>query len=175
MADYIDIYSDVKTATAANAAQIFASRVVPALIDIWLARSGGLSDVVVETTSENFSYLFDIGHERLIAAYGTSQGRIGGARDSARMRHHPLGGGRPYHRGHAIPHKLGGSLDINLVPQLGRINIGPFRKLERRAVKTPGAFYFTFWKYSGQSQTPVGVDQGLLVPGQTPEIATFEN
>jgi hypothetical protein len=175
MANYIGIYSDVKAATAANASQIFATRVIPALINIWLARSGGLSDDVVETTSANFSYLFDIGNERLIAAWGISQGRIGDERDSARMRQHPLSAGRPYHRGHAIPHRLGGSLDINLVPQLGRINIGPFRELERRAVATPGVLYFTFWKYGGPSQTPVGVDQGLLVPGQTPEIATFGN
>ena len=73
-----------------------------------------------------------------------------------------------YHRGHAIPHTLGGPTDINLVPQLGRINVGQFRTLEKRAVATPGSLYFTYWSYartraagrSSASQTPVAVDQG---------------
>lgn len=175
MADYVGIYSEVEIANAVNAPQVFAARVVPALIDIWLGASGGLSDNVVETTSDNFSYLFDIGQERLIAAWGVSRGRFGGARDASRMKGFPLSAGATYHRGHAIPHRLGGSLDINLVPQLGQINIGPFRELERKAVATPGALYFTFWTYRGASQTPAGVDQGLLIPGKTPKIRRFAN
>ena len=70
MANYIGIYSDVKAAAAANAPQVFAARVIPALIDILLEASSGLSGDVVQTTSANFSYLFDIGSERLIAAWG---------------------------------------------------------------------------------------------------------
>lgn len=175
MANYVSIYAEVEIANAVNAPQVFAARVVPALVDIWLGASGGLSDNVVETTSDSFSYLFDIGHERLIAAWGISRGRFGGARDASRMKGFPLSAGATYHRGHAVPHRLGGALDINLVPQLGRINIGPFRELERKAVATPGALYFTFWTYRGSSQTPVGVDQGLLIPGETPKIRRFGN
>jgi hypothetical protein len=175
MASYVSIYSDVEIATAANASQVFSTQVIPALINIWLDQSHGASDDIVQTTSADFFYLFDIGRERLIAAWGISQGRFGGERDSSRMKGHPLSAGQSYHRGHAIPHRLGGSLDINLVPQLGRINIGPFRELERRATATPGALYFTFWKYQGTSQTPDGVDQGLLVPGEVPRIVAFGN
>jgi hypothetical protein len=40
---------------------------------------------------------------------------------------------------------------------------------------TPGALYFTFWTYRGASQPSVGVNQGLLVAGKTPEIASFGN
>jgi hypothetical protein len=175
MANYVSIYSEVEIATAANASEIFSTRVIPALINIWLDQCPGASDEVVQTTSADFSYLFDIGRERLIAAWGMSQGRFGGERDFSRMRHHPLSAGLSYHRGHAIPHRLGGSLDINLVPQLGRINTGPFRELERRAVATPGALYFTFWKYPGSGQTPDSVDQGLLIPGEIPKIVAFGN
>jgi hypothetical protein len=175
MALYTSIASIVQGATAANAPEVFAAQVIPRLVDIWLTSSAGLSDDVVETTASNFSYLFDIGKQRLIAAWGISRGRFGKDRDAQRMKGFPLSAGAKYHRGHAIPHRLGGPLDINLVPQLGAINIGGFRALERRAVATPGALYFTFWKYRGQSQTPVGVDQGLLIAGRAPEISSFGN
>jgi len=77
-----------------------------------------------------------------------------------------------YHRGHAIPHTLGGATDINLVPQLGAVNVGAFRALERAAVATPGALYFTYWSYRGSrlrtarghdepGQVPTAVEQGL--------------
>jgi hypothetical protein len=92
------------------------------------------------------------------------------------MAGHPLSAGPHYHRGHAIPHTLGGPTDINLVPQSGSVNVGAFRVLERRAVKTPGSLYFTYWTYrSRDAQTPVSVDQGLLVPGEPPEIRHHSN
>jgi hypothetical protein len=175
MANYVSIYAEVEVATPVNAPRVFAARVVPALVDIWLRASSGVSGDVVETTCADFSYLFDVGRERLIAAWGFSRGRFAGARDTGRMQGFPLSAGATYHRGHAIAHRLGGELDINLVPQLGQINIGPFRELERSAIATPGALYFTFWKYRNASQTPVGVDQGLLIAGETPRIRSFAN
>jgi len=128
------------------------------------------------------TYLFDIAAERLIAAWGISKGRHVGARDASRMAGHPLSAGPHYHRGHAIPHTLGGPTDINLVPQLGRINVGPFRPFEKKAVATPGSLYFTYWIYGSAAarigtptQTPTGVDQGLLIAGQMPQIARHGN
>ena len=123
-----------------------------------------------------FSYLFDIAPQRLIAAWGVSHGKFAGPRDDARMAGHPRGGGPLYHRGHAIAHTLGGQTDINLVPQLGSVNIGPFRVLEKRAVATPGALYFSYWMYGKpQDQKPTGVQQGLLAPGDAPDVRTFPN
>jgi hypothetical protein len=131
---------------------------------------------IVETSSSNFSYLFDISAQRLIAAYSVSKGKHTGKRDSTRMRGSPLGGPKGYHRGHAIPHTLGGPLDINLVPQKGEVNIGKFRLLEIKAVDTPGAFYFTYWKYPpNDSQRPIGVYQGLLIPGRPAQITEHRN
>jgi hypothetical protein len=138
---------------------------------------------VIETTTSEFSYLFDIQAERLIAAWGISRGRHGGTRDKARMAGHPNSAGPRYHRGHAIPHTLGGTTDINLVPQLGSINVGPFRLLEKKAVATPGSLYFTYWIYAGSrptrdghpGQTPTSVDQGLLIAGQQPLIQHYGN
>lgn len=152
--------------------------VVPYLVDVWLddyertTRDGD----IVETTSSGFSYLFDVKHERLIAAWGVSGGPHQGVRDKARMAGHPLSAGPKYHRGHAIPHSLGGPTDINLVPQMGSVNVGPFRELEREAVRTPGALYFTYWSYQGsKGQTPSGVEQGLLYPGRAPLLRTHGN
>jgi hypothetical protein len=154
------------------------SRVIEYLVGIWIddycARSK--TNDIVETSVSDFSYLFDVSGERLLAAFGISNGRFGGARDASRMAGHPLSAGPLYHRGHAIPHTLGGPTDINLVPQRGSVNIGPFRKLERAAVATPGALYFTYWEYPrGDTQLPVGVDQGLLIPGQKPQVTTHPN
>ena len=152
--------------------------IVERLLPLWLddyARRRSSHDIV-ETTAGDFSYLFDIHAQRLIAAWGVSKGRHAGKRDASRMAGHPLSAGPHYHRGHAIPHTLGGPTDINLVPQLGRVKIGPFRPLERRAVATEGSFYFTYWQYAdASSQTPSGVDQGLIIPGLSPDIRHHGN
>ncbi|MFL5579668.1 MAG: DNA/RNA non-specific endonuclease [Gemmatimonadaceae bacterium] len=180
MPKYDHLAGLMRTVTDADPDVSFATHVLPYLIDTWLEdyARGAASDGVVETKSSGFSYLFDVGHERLIAAWGISRGRHDGARDKSRMAGHPLSAGQHYHRGHAIPHTLGGPTDINLVPQLGAVNVGPFRALEREAVATPGALYFTYWVYGRRDprdQTPTGVEQGLLVPGTEPKIHRFTN
>ena len=178
MASYPRLAQLCAGATADNSGSIFANDVVPYLMDVWLsdyARSAATSDIV-ETTVERFSYLFDIAAGRLIAAWGISKGRHGGSRDAARMAGHPQSAGPHYHRGHAIAHRLGGPTDINLVPQRASVNVGPFRVLETRAIMNPGSLYFTYWSYGRQSaQRPVSVDQGLLVPGRSPEIRAHSN
>jgi hypothetical protein len=170
--------------TFASSATDFNNRVVPYLIDCWLddyLKSVQTSDIV-ETRNGAFSYLFDISSGRLISAWGISQGRHAVPREVQRMRGFPLSAGPNYHRGHAIPHTLGGPTDINLVPQLGKVNVGPFRPLEKRAVATPGSLYFTYWTYAAArpaggapGQTPAGVDQGLLIPGRMPVIVHHGN
>jgi hypothetical protein len=163
---------------ADEAQKFFTMQVVPRLVDVWLSdyeRSAKAPDIV-ETTVTGFSYLFDVAAERLIAAWGVSHGRHAAARDKSRMAGHPLSAGPMYHRGHAIPHTLGGPTDINLVAQRGSINVGPFRELEKRAVATPGSLYFTYWKYANANdQKPVKVEQGLLVPGQPLVVREFVN
>jgi hypothetical protein len=156
----------------------FESRLVPYLIDQWLdeyCASHGPGEIV-ETRVDEFSYLFDIAPGRLIAAWGVSRGPNHAKRDAARMRGHPLSDGSNYHRGHAIPHSLGGPTDINLVPQLGSLNVGAFRRLERAAVATPGALYFTYWIYGPRDgQKPRFVEQGLLLPNGAPDIVRHAN
>jgi len=162
---------------------VAASRLAPCLVEIWLndySRVASEYDVV-ETKDEGFSYLFDISAERLIAAWGVSKGKDASPRAiiATRMKGHPLTniiGGKRYHRGHAVPHTMGGRTDINLVPQLGLINSGPFQELERLAVVTPGSLYFTYWSYpDSRTQRPSGVEQGCLIAGSIPKIVNFRN
>ncbi len=72
------------------------------------------------------------------------------------MAGHPLSDGPHYHRGHASPHTLGGPTDIKLVPQLGSVNVEPFRDLERRAVATLAIGYTRPEAGSGRSTSSKG-------------------
>jgi hypothetical protein len=178
MPSYPKLASLVANLTPANSSRVFAKDVIPYLVDEWIhdyERTVRQSDLV-ETTSSDFFYLFDIRPGRLVAAWGISHGRHGAPRDASRMRGHPLSAGSHYHRGHAVPHTLGGGTDINLVTQLGSLNIGAFRALEREAVATPGSLYFTYWVYDQPyQQQPISVEQGLLCPGRAPDVRTHSN
>ena len=136
MPNYSAVHAALPALPASAPETTFTDRVVPLLVDAWLHEYNHHTPSldVVEVAVGGFCFLFDLKHERLIAAWGVSHGRHGAPRDRARMGGHPLGAGGGYHRGHAIPHTLGGPTDINLVPQLGAINVGPFRALERDAL-----------------------------------------
>lgn len=178
MPEYPGIDRQLLHLTPGAADGAFEAQVVPCLIDVWLEHYDRTSPDgdIAEVIQDGFHHLFDAGRERLVAAWGISRGRHGGPRDRYRMAGHPLSAGKRYHRGHAIPHTLGGGTDINLVPQLGTINVGEFRALEILAVATPGALYFTYWMYGDDaSQTPSAVEQGLLMPGGSPDIRRFRN
>jgi hypothetical protein len=184
MTMYPDLPDLVLTLDEYSSESGFVDRVIPYLVDRWLDHYSETSGPthIVETTDGGFSYLFDVSLQRLVSAWGISRGRHQGARDASRSSGHPLTAGKKYHRGHAIPHTLGGPMDINLVAQLGKVNVGPFRPLEKMAVATPGSLYFTYWIYtpahaepSRPRQTPTGVDQGLLIAGQMPVIVRHGN
>jgi hypothetical protein len=135
---------------------------------------------IVGVFIDGFSYLFDAGAgERLIAAYGESNGPNPSARDGERLKGHPIEdrGRKTWVAGHAISHRLGGQADVNLVRQSALMNNRQFKSMEYRAVQTAGAFYFTHWHYdkTKDSQTPDGVDQGLIRPDGKIEISYFSN
>jgi hypothetical protein len=178
MPEYPRLASLLGTINPAVSERAFESDILPYLQQIWLDdyTSTASDSDIIQVSPDNFSYLFDVAAGRLIAAWGISRGEHKGDRPSSRMKKHPKGAGVLYHRGHAIPHTLGGGTDINLVAQLGSVNIGPFRPLEIEAVATPGAFYFTYWMYAaGKSQKPKAVEQGLLIAGRPPDIRRHKN
>ena len=180
MISYAPLQGMVRSLSKSLSPGEFERQVVPALVDLWLddyAGRWGKGDIV--STRDGLiraEFLFDIAAERLIGAWALSRGKSHELRDASRMRGAPLGGGKLYHRGHAIPHSMGGGLDINLVPQLGRINIGDFRRLEIRAVDLPGSIYFSHWIYeSAKSQKPSFVYQGLLAAGSAADVTRHVN
>ena len=135
-----------------------------------------LVDIADSTTS--FKYLFDITLGRNIAAFGVpafAQHK----RDASRMAGHPLSDGADFHRGHLMAHSIGGGTDINLVPQLGKLNIGEFRVLERKvrdlAKQNLRCFYFVRTIYSGASQTPRLFEQCVIYPNKTIAYSLHKN
>ena len=141
-------------------------------------RSAELLQVDVAEPATSFHYLFDITLERNIVAFGVpafSQHK----RDSSRMAGHPLSAGANFHRGHLMAHSIGGGTDINLVPQLGKLNIGEFRVLERKvrdlAKQNLQCFYFVRTIYDGDSQTPRLFEQCIVFPNKTIAYSLHKN
>jgi len=123
----------------------------------------------LDESGTSFTYLFDINLQRTIVAYGVpifSKHR----RDAGRMAGHPLSAGPDFHRGHLMAHSIGGGTDINLVPQLGKLNIGQFRVLERKvrdlAMKNLPCLYFVRPIYTNKSQTPGMFEQCVILPSK---------
>jgi hypothetical protein len=129
-----------------------------------------------EVNLEGANYIFDESSQRLIMAWAISKGKSNQDRDTPRMKNIPKGGGNDTHRGHAIAHTLGGGLDINIVPQLGSLNIGLFRCLENEAIRLPGVIYYTFWFYADSvSQKPTHVHQGIVRENCSVDERKFSN
>lgn len=180
MMNYGPLQGLVTRMPADIATAAFKARVVPMLVDCWLddysIRWKGDQIVTTRNGLVEAEVLFDVAAGRLIAAWAINQGKSDQLRDKARMRGASVGGDRHYHRGHAIPNSMGGGLDINLVPQLGRINIGAFRRLDNRTIDHAGSLYFSYWIYgSDKAQRPNHIHQGLLTPGRAPEISRHVN
>jgi hypothetical protein len=154
------------------------NRVIPYLRKVWLNDYDRHTPEheIVAVNLNRYSYLFDAAAQHLIAAWVISNGPVAHERDRSRMQGYPLTEESGYHRGHVIPHQLGGLCDINLVDQRGSLNIKEFRRLEKLAVATPGSLYFTYWQYdASRGDIPAFVDQGLLIPGQPADIVTHVN
>jgi hypothetical protein len=125
-----------------------------------------------------FFYLFDLTLQRNVVAWG-QPGYVTHRRDTGRMSGHPLGGDSRYHRGHLMSHGTGGGTDINLVPQLGRLNTGAFRRLERLvrslAQQHRRCLYFVRTLYSAAGQMPRAIEQCVIQPSKVVSYAIHAN
>jgi len=158
---------------------------IPAsLVDLWCNDyyssnpSAELFQVNLKSSNTVFTYLFDIPLQRTIVAYGVPVfSKV--PRDPGRMAGHPNSGGPSFHRGHLIAHSIGGGTDINLVPQLGKLNIGQFRILEKYvrslAEQNRASLYFVRPIYTDKSQTPAMFEQCVLVPPKSLTYALHKN
>jgi hypothetical protein len=147
------------------------------LLDLWLDDylrthlQAELVTVTVNAEGSSFTYLFDIARERMVGVVGLPT-FVKHKRDAGRMAGHPLSQGPAYHRGHLIAHSIGGGADINLVPQLGSLNIGQFRIIERLVRKLAQenvyCLYFVRTIYPKDSssgkptQLPSFIEQGVV-------------
>ncbi len=155
------------------------------LLPLWCddyAASNPLAEVVQvdlgEPSGPRFSYLFDLIPQRNVVAWGVPA-YVSHKRDAARMSGHPRGGDSRYHRGHLMSHGTGGCTDINLVPQLGRLNIGAFRQLERLvrslAQRHQNCLYFVRTIYGDSSQLPRQIEQCVIQPSKAVSYAIHDN
>lgn len=161
--------------------------IAPYLIDVWVSdyiRYTRLPSLrsLAEIDIEDFFYLFDLHNERLVAAWGLSEGLKGGgvSDDGPRVK-----ANYSSTWGHAIAHIMGGGGGVVLLRQFDQLDDGSFNKLETQALGAPAALYFNFWNYDGApgvpiegsqklapSQIPISIDRGLIIPGRPPSIAT---
>jgi hypothetical protein len=133
---------------------------------------------IAEPHGPPFSYLFDLTPQRNVVAWGVPA-YVTSKRDATRMQGHPLGGDDRYHRGHLMSHATGGGTDINLVPQLGSVNIGAFRRLERLvralAQQHQTCLYFVRTIYRDASQMPGQIEQCVIQPSGSVSYAIHAN
>ena len=148
-------------------------------VDEYVSRVHPDPDDLVEVDPGNgFRYPFDLagtlrgdatGREPRVAGvwgYSTS----GSGRDQSRMRGHPRPRAASDDRGHLIACAAGGGYDINLVAMDATLNRGlsvpgaRFRRMERLACATPGAFYFVRLQYVDDTARPSAF-QVVDVPG----------
>jgi len=129
-----------------------------------------LVEVDLKESGVALAYLFDIRLERTVWPMACPV-FARGKRDAGRMAGHPNSAGPTFHRGHLIAHSIGGGMDINLVPQLGKLNIGEFRILERRvrdlAKRNANCLYFVRPIYNDKSQIPSMFEQGAILASKS--------
>ena len=147
-------------------------RLVPLWCDDYYRENAGaeLVEVDLKEAGAALTYLFDLHLERVIVAFGVPA-FAKGKRDAGRMAGHPNSAGPAFHRGHLMAHSIGGGMDINLVPQLGKLNIGEFRILERRvrdlAKQSANCLYFVRPIYKDKSQIPSMFEQGAILASKS--------
>lgn len=158
----------------------FPENLVPLWCDDYSSSSPDAELVAVDLddSGTSFTYLFDIHLQRTIVAYGVPI-FAKRSRDVSRMAGHPNSSGPEYHRGHLMAHSLGGGMDINLVPQLGKLNIGEFRVLERKvrdlAKRNVSCLYFVRSIYTDHSQKPGMFEQCVILPTSSLIYALHKN
>lgn len=123
--------------------------------------------------------------DRIIGVYGRIS-HTNTKRDTSRMKGFigpftKLNKYKDFDKGHFISHKINGSLDQNLYPQLKEINRGwskqgkLFRSLEKYCEENPNAFVFTRPIYTNLSWIPRFIDYGIFTKEYGLLLNRFDN
>jgi len=153
---------------------------IPLWCDDYAFTSPSAQIVEVETgeSGASFSYLFDLTLDRNIVACGIPSASKH-QRDRSRMARYPLANSARYDRGHIMANATGGGCDINLVPQLAKVNRVQFRVLERKILELARdqmqSFYFVRCLYTNTTQFPAAFEQGIIQPNSRLLYATHNN
>jgi hypothetical protein len=153
---------------------------IPIWCDDYAFTSPSAQIVEVETgeSGASFSYLFDLTLDRNIVACGIPSASKH-QRDRSRMAGHPLANSARYDRGHLMANATGGGCDINLVPQLAKVNRVQFRVLERKVLELSRdqmqCFYFVRCLYTNTTQIPAAFEQGVIQPNGKLLYTTHSN
>ena len=175
-----DYQGFVKSCSGSDIVSELPDKLVPVWCDEYYPSnpSAEVVQVNLDDSGSTFSYLFDIQAERAIAAFGVPT-YAKHRRDASRMAGHPLSAGSKFHRGHLIAHSIGGGTDINLAPQLGSVNIGQFRILEKRVRKLAKdnvrCLYCVHLIYLSSSQTPSYFEQVVVHATKEVDYALHQN
>lgn len=190
MIDYLGLARRARPRNDPGAVVLHLDDALPNLwLDDYLASASGEHMPLFVTPSGEpgkgpfISYLFDLislasekagkkteAHDRVIACWGVTRREPGSTRDRNR-----IGGflkgvwsaqykGRD--RGHLFAHTAGGGMDINLIPQLSKINrdpAGAWRRFETLAATNPGSFVFVRPVYKDETWVPSALDYGLFL------------
>jgi hypothetical protein len=159
----------ISTYSGSNVVAEIGNVLLPIWCDDYAFTSPSAQIVEVETGESGaaFSYLFDLTLDRNLVACGIPSASKH-QRDRSRMAGHPLANSARYDRGHLMANATGGGCDINLVPQLSRVNRVQFRILERKVLELDRdhkqSFYFVRCLYSNATQLPTAFEQGIIQP-----------
>jgi DNA/RNA non-specific endonuclease len=149
---------------------------------------------ILEFDVNGYSYLFALhqshadstdNDDRVVAAYGRVS-HTDAVRDTSRMKGFigqftKISHYQDYDKGHFISHKINGSLDQNLYPQLKELNRGwskqgkLFRSFERYCEQNPDVFVFTRPIYSDSLWIPKYIDYGIYTKESGLLLNRFDN
>lgn len=195
--NYSKILAELSTTSIENAIEILWEK----LPDIWCEKYREMTLTepnILKFTDNGFEYLFDfqsepaaqgitnnqVSEDRVVVVFGRSQPSHK-KRDKNRMKGF-LGPssevfGSNYDKGHFIGHAFGGSLDVNLFPQLRDINQGlstcgkVFQSMENHCSVNPGTFCFNRPIYCNHSWRPCMIEFGILTDEMNFWVEAFEN
>jgi DNA/RNA non-specific endonuclease len=121
-----------------------------------------------------YTFLYDIEGGRPVGAYGHS-GQARAPRDATRQRGAPAVRDGD-EKGHAIAHRMGGGLDLNLFSQSRRLNHSrEWTAIERSSAANPGTPVAIRMHYDDASDRPSTIEYAHVHPERGPIIAEFDN